>query len=50
MFIIGYIFSWSLYYLKFSYKFDYFDEIKWIIEYVKTNILSTKKEEKMKKD
>ena len=50
MFIIGYIFSWSLYYLKFSYKFYYFNEIKCIIEYIKTNILSTKKEEKIKKD
>ena len=37
IFIIGYIGGWSIYYGKYSYKFDYFDEMKWFISYIKEN-------------
>ena len=43
LFSSGYILGWGLYYLKFSYKFDYFDEFKWIIQYIKENVIHKNK-------
>ena len=48
IFIITYIVSWSVYYKFYSYKNDYFDDLKFFIKYFKENYFNKSKIEKEK--
>lgn len=38
IFFSGYVIGWVTYYVRHPYEKDYFDEIKWIIGYIKENM------------
>ena len=47
-FIIGYIVCWGVYYKFYSYKNDYFDDMKFLIKYFQENYFNKSKNEKEK--
>ena len=48
IFVIGYIICWSVYYKFYSYKNDYFDDMKFLVKYIKENYFNKSKIKKEK--